>query len=287
MKKLIFISFIIFSLIGVEKANAQAPCSGIGILGIGPIGIGIIIDCPPPLPPPRVIVLRSRRNPCGYDSRGECEYAPRRRYKPVVKRYAPVRRTYVQKKVSVVTAPSIIKRTLDITVPRLTLGVMFNSASYEDGGMSGGGVYARYLLGKNIGIEASLSGLSSCTNCNELITREDTRTSVSVLYFLGRQKSEGLNFYLKAGLTAASITFNNELNGLSESTSQSSLDFGGGVEWKLTKHFSLNIEGSISNPTSDDEFGTGSLSEEISKGVPGVSSTSTGFNLKIGIGTHF
>jgi hypothetical protein len=276
MKKIFILTSLIFTFaFPVTKAEAQSPCVGLGILGIGPFGIGIVIDCPPPLPPPppAVVIIRRRRAP------KRCSYAA----PPVMRRPRRVRRTYV----APVAPATIINSNYSKPISRLfTLGVLMDSASYDDGGLIGGGVYGRYILGQ-FAAEISFTSLSSCTNCNEFAYREDNRVSTSALFFLNKIKPVGINFYIKGGIIHNTITFynNNELT--SSSYEQTKLEIGGGVEWRLSPWLSLNAEvtGMIGSQD-DEEIGHGSLNENMSLGIPSGDQNG-GINFRLGIATHF
>ncbi|MBU1218209.1 porin family protein [Myxococcota bacterium] len=281
MKNLLFVAVTFFSLsfFNIQNSNAQVPCGG-GIIGIGPIGIGVVVDCPPPPPPPRVIVIR-------------------RVVRPVV-RYAPVpvavQPTCVETNscqpvprapVSVPAAPADISRASE-SLPMLSVGAFIDSSSYEDGGLAGGGVNVKYLFSPHFGIELSTSFLSSCTNCNEFASREDTRVGLSALYYLGGAKVRGLNLYLKGGFVVNSIRFTDERNGDNSSVEQTNFEFGGGLELKLSRSLSLNVEatGMVAGET-DESIGTKPIPSHMSKGIPSSDNSSGAFNFRAGINFHF
>lgn len=280
MKNLLFVvvSFLSISFFNIQNSNSQVPCGG-GIIGIGPIGIGVVVDCPPPPPPPRVIVVRRVVRPV-------VRYAPVPVQPPCVETNScqqPVR----QAPVSVPAAPADIARASE-SLPLLSVGAFIDSSSYEDGGLAGGGVNIKYLFSPHFGIELSTSFLSSCTNCNEYASREDTRVGISALYYLGGAKVTGLNLYLKGGFVVNSIRFTDERNGDNSTVEQTNFELGGGIELKLSRSLSLNIEatGMVAGET-DESIGHGPIPANMSKGIPSSDNTSGAFNFRAGINFHF
>ncbi|MBN2724119.1 MAG: outer membrane beta-barrel protein [Deltaproteobacteria bacterium] len=283
MKKLFLLTaaFSVITFLNISTANSQVPCGG-GIIGIGPIGIGVIVDCPPPPPPPRVVVVK----------------------RPAVIRYAVSRRVVEEDScdessscqrrsaplppppASIPAAPANLGVTEEM--PRLSLGAFMDSSSYEDGGLMGGGVNLKYMLSDNFGFELSTSILQSCTNCNEYASRTDARVGLSALYYLGNPRPIGFNVYLKGGFVVNSITFTDDRNGSSESVEQTNLEVGGGLEYRLTRNLSLNIEatGMIASET-DDSIGYGPIPEAISTGIPSSDVNSGAFNVRGGVNIHF
>lgn len=258
------VSLLFVSLSFVDTANAQI--CGAGVIGVGPIGVGVIVDCPPP-PPPPVVVVRPR-------VRRVYHHAPPPPPPPVV-RQAPLP-----------PPPPILTQSQPF-VPRLTLGIMMDSSSYSDGGLVGGGVLARYLLSENLAVEGHISGLGSCTSCNELAYRNDARVGIAGLYFLNPVQAVGMNLYVKGGVTFNTITYENDVNWDFESTSQTNLEVGGGIEWRLTPYLSLNAEITAMGAIGGSEIGHGPISEPMAKGIPGSDLNNGAVNFRLGVSTHF
>jgi hypothetical protein len=259
----LLVSLVLASFSFVDFASAQV-CGG-GIIGVGPIGVGVMIPCPPP---PPVYVVR-----------------PRRVIRPV----------YIQQPVIVQQQaprplpppPAAIMGPQEQFVPKLTLGLMMDSSSYEDGGLIGGGVYARYLLSQQFAVEGHVGSLSSCTNCNEVAYRTDSRVGVAGLYYLNPVLPVGMNLYVKGGLTVNNITFSNDITWESESISQTNLEVGGGVEWRLAPWLSLNVEVTGMGAVGGEEIGTGPINEQLSPGIPSSGINNGAVNFRLGISTHF
>jgi opacity protein-like surface antigen len=280
---LALLSFLTISM-ATSASQAQVPCTG--AIGIGPFGIGIAVDCAPP----PVIVVRPRirrvrrpgviiieRAPCNH--RGGCRHpAP-----PP----PPVRRRRIRRYAPVVAAP-VFATPLLPSFKRFMIGANVDSSSYSDGGLVGGGVFGRYMITREIGVEASTATLKSCTNCNEFASRQDNRFGIAAVYYLGGAKRRGLNIYAKSGIIFNHITFSNEVSGWSDSVTQTNAEFGGGIELKLSDNLSLNLEATGMVASDDDEeIGLGGLNDNIAQGIPTSSKDNGSFNLRFGIAMHF
>jgi hypothetical protein len=293
------VSFFTVTLFA-STSQAQVPCGG--IIGIGPFGIGIAIDCPPPVimirrpvvrrvyrPRPRVIVID---NSCGHRNcsrANSCTRPPRRRPRrprPQVRPPAPI-----APPASVVSAPMYLDgRRVVRRGSKLSIGLFVDSSSYEDGGLLGTGITTRYMLTNNLGIEASISSLSSCTNCNEFASRVDNRLGLGGVWYLGRRRSKGINLFVKGGFVVNSITFSNEVSNESMTMSKTNMEIGGGIELKLTSRFGIFAEtsGMFSAEDSDEDGGgTAPLHGNISNGIPSASNSNSALNFKVGLSYHF
>lgn len=287
------ISFVSISMFAVSS-QAQVPCGG-GIVGIGPFGIGVVIDCPPPVvvvrprivhrvvhPRPRVVIVE-RRGGC-YDERTN---APCRRPAPRYRR--PVRRAAPVVAAPVVAAPTALNTQPSyLDYSRFSLGVHIDSSSYEDGGLLGTGVNAKYMLSRHFGIEASAGVLTSCTNCNEYASRTDSRFGIAGLFYLGGRKDTGMNIFFKGGLIFNNITFNNDVSGDTLDVQQTNVEFGGGLELKLSRSFGIYAEmtGMVAGEESD-TIGTGPIPDSMANGIPASTIDNPAFNFKAGISYHF
>jgi len=169
---------------------------------------------------------------------------------------------------------------------RWTMGLMFDSSSYEDGGLAGGGVYARFMVTPRLAVEGAISTLTSCTSCNPENSRVDNRFTTSALWFFGGIRPEGLNVYVKGGLVFNNITFSNH-SGYEQEATQTSLEFGAGLELRMGQWFSINAEGTFMGGATGDDIGLGSIIEAQGNGIPSSSLDSGAFNFKIGIAAHF
>jgi len=258
----LLVSLVLASFSFIDFASAQV-CGG-GLIGVGPIGVGVMIPCPPP--PPMYVVR------------------PRRVIRPVYIQQQPV---VIQQNRTLPPPPAAIMAPQEQYVPRLTLGVMMDSSSYDDGGLVGGGVYARYLLSQQFAVEGHVGGLNSCTNCNEVAYRSDSRVGVAGLYFLNQVQPVGMNLYVKGGLTVNNITFSNDITWESQSISQTNLEVGGGVEWRLTPWLSLNVEVTGMGAVGGEEIGTGPINEQLAPGIPSSDINNGAVNFRLGFSTHF
>lgn len=260
----LLVSLVLASFTLIDSAVAQV-CAG-GFVGVGPIGVGVVVDCPPP--PPPVVVVRPRR---------------------VVRHVVVEQPVVVQQQQArpLPPPPPAITASRGIMAPRWTLGAMMDSSSYSDGGMVGGGVYARFLLNDQLAVEGHISGQDSCTNCNSLAHRNDARAGIAGLYFLNPVQADGLNLYLKGGVTSNQITYINDYNGDSMSTSQVNFEAGGGIEWRLAPWLSLNVEVTAMSAISGEEIGRGSLDDHIGNGIPASDLGNGAVNFRMGIAAHF
>lgn len=263
----LLVSLVLASLSFIDLASAQV-CGG-GVIGVGPIGVGVVIPCPPP--PPVVVVRRRVVRPV--------VVAPVVVEQPVYHR--PVVRQTVPLPPAAIMAPQ------EQFVPRLTLGVMMDSSSYEEGGLAGGGIFARYLLSSQFAVEGHVSGLNSCTNCHEVAYRTDSRAGVAGLYFLNPVQAVGMNLYVKGGLTVNNIKFSNDLTWESQSLSQTNLEVGGGLELRLTPWLSLNVEVTGMGAVGGEEFGHGPIDPQLATGIPSSDLDNGAINFRLGVSTHF
>jgi len=263
----LLVSLVLASFTFIDFASAQV-CGG-GVIGVGPIGVGVLVPCPPP--PPMVVVRRRVVRPVYVQ--------------PVVIEQPAYPRPVVRQ--TVPPPPAAIMAPQEQFVPRLTLGVMMDSSSYEDGGLAGGGVFARYLLSQQFAVEGHVSGLSSCTNCNEVAYRTDSRAGVAGLYFLNPVQAVGMNLYVKGGLTVNNMTFSNDITWESESISQTNLEVGGGIEWRLTPWLSFNVEVTGMGAVGGEEIGTGPINEQLAPGIPSSEINNGAVNFRLGVSTHF
>ncbi len=268
MKRFAFsllVSLAVSSFTLIDSAQAQV-CGG-GFVGVGPIGVGVVVDCPPP--PPPVVVVRPR---------------VRRVVRPIVVEQPVV---VTRQARPLPPPPPAVMAPRGAMVPRWTIGAMMDSSSYGDGGLLGGGIYARFLLSDQVAVEGHLSGLESCTNCNALAHRTDARAGIAGLYFLNPVQAEGMNLYLKGGITSNQITYNNDVNMVSQSTSQTNFEAGGGIEWRLAPWLSLNAEVTAMSAVSGEEIGRGPLDDHIGNGIPASDLGNSAVNFRLGISAHF
>ncbi len=285
------VSFFSISMFAVSS-QAQVPCGG-GIVGIGPFGIGVVIDCPPPVvvvrprivrPAPRVVVIE-RRGGCYEDA--PC-HQPRPVYRrPAYSRPAPAPAPRVAA-APVVAAPAGLATAPGQDFTRFSISLFVDSSSYEDGGLAGGGFNGRYMLSRQFAVEASISGLSSCTNCNEYASRVDSRFGIAGLWYLGGKRDMGMNLYLKGGVVFNSITFTNDLTGETSDVQQTNFELGGGLELKLSRAFGIYAEATGMVASEDDSsVGTGPIYGNMSNGIPSSDNGNGAFNFRAGISWHF
>ncbi|MBU1221340.1 hypothetical protein KKF34_02550 [Myxococcota bacterium] len=255
MKTLLIVSTL-FSLFFSTNASAQQPCGTI-VTGHGPIGVAVSVPCPPP--PPRVVIVRRR---------------PVRRYIDPAPAPAPV-------------APVDVSG-LDITdVNRWTVGIMFDSTSSDKGGLAGSMVFGRFLFLENLSFELGFAGLTSCTNCNELASRKDSRVHTSVNWYWDRIKHSGFNPFLKGGFVFSNITMYNDVNGSSATTSVTAVELGGGLEWRIIPWLSLEIQATLmtNNNATDKTDDYAPINDAHTKGIPPVGAN--GINIRFGLNVNF
>ncbi|MDA3862524.1 MAG: hypothetical protein PF689_01505 [Deltaproteobacteria bacterium] len=290
MKKLIALTTFILGIttFQINHVQAQSPCTGIGILGVGPFGIGIAMDCPPPEPPPAVVVIKRHRDRCRKPScRPERRHPRRRHRRRRRRRRRPVYREPVVDNTPVVEAPSEIGNYSQMR--RWSLAAIFDSSSFDDGGLAGGGIAAQFMFSPNWAIEGTYTTLTSCTNCNEYVQRIDSRVSTSMLYYLKPLRNRGIFFYAKAGLLFSAIYFEPETGAtdMYDQTESVATELGGGLRWKLSDLLSLNFETTVMQTVGGEDIGHGTINPNQTLGVPDSAIDKTGINIRFGLAIHF
>ncbi|MBU1238847.1 hypothetical protein KJ865_03980, partial [Myxococcota bacterium] len=188
----------------------------------------------------------------------------------------------------VVAAPSALGNSPVQDFSRFSIGLFVDSSSYEDGGLAGTGVHARYMFSPQLAIEASGSVLSSCTNCNEYASRVDSRFGIAGLWYLGGKREAGMNLYLKGGIIFNNIVFSNDMTGETTDVQQTNLELGGGLELKLSRSFGIYAEATGMVASEDDtSVETGPLTGNLSRGIPSSTNANGAFNFRAGITYHF
>ncbi|MBN2725201.1 MAG: hypothetical protein JXR95_14140 [Deltaproteobacteria bacterium] len=261
MKNIIYLTLFVAILIPAKSSFAQQPC-GV-VVGAGPIGVGVMVPCPPPPPPPppqRVIVVRRHHD----------NVPPQ---EPKVATTVPV--------------PGDLNN-LDITdVNRWTVGIMFDSTSSDEGGLAGSMVFGRFLFLENLSFELGFASLSSCTNCNSLAHRKDSRVHFSTNWYWNRIKHSGFNPFLKAGFIFSNITMYNDSDASSYTSAVSGVEIGGGIEWRIIPWLSLEVQGTFmsneQSPDDTDDYGT--IDSHLRNGIAPVNAS--GFNFRFGINVNF
>jgi hypothetical protein len=224
MKKLISISFIFAALMAFSfSASAQ-------IIIIEPGGCNDCQEAPPAQPP---VVYRQpvRRTPI---------YNRRPAVSPITS-MVPI-------------APfQIINSASHRPLRRWGMGLVWISGGDGYGAQEGGGVTFQYMFSRQWGVEVGFEGLISY-NDYDYNSHDIVRSSLSALWFLSGVKNEGIAWYMKAGVVSQSITTYDGDYYDGNTHTGSSLQAGGGVQWRMLDGFiSFSIEAMIIGSPGNDE----------------------------------
>ena len=275
-----FIMALMIALPGVSQAQVT-------VIGVSPVGVGVVVGPVPVVPPPPVVVMPGPAVPP----------PPRCAYRRGCKRRPRCRRNRVRRPAPVPADLGIVEE-----LPKWAFGAGIISTSYSDGGMMGSNLFLRYALSDTMEIEGYLGFMTSCTACYQNAERKDSLAGLNLYYFYGGRELTGVAPYLKAGLYSQSSSFEFReypgdyyaLRSSDGTYDQLGLQVGLGFQWKLLDWLGLNVEGLLQTPFAGDETmygetesGSPVMNDELAQGLPSAELGKVGLGFNVSASIHF